>query len=124
MASIMKFRTLLLAGVVVCIAQFACAQDNISAAEQAAVRVTSQPPNPLLVLHADNKTIVLDPEVHDMPAFESRVDARWVQSIEMLSGDEAYSRYGNRGRNGVIIIEFKPNYIFPLDFPEPVKDGA
>ena len=122
MASIMKFRGFLLAGVLACVAQLACAQDN-STAVDFQVSPSSAPPEFLLVLQADDKTVILDPETHDMPSLESAVDSRWVQSIEMITGEEALSRYGLKGRNGVIIIQFKPNYVFPLGLPEAMKDG-
>jgi len=118
----MKIRGFLLAGVLACVAQLACAQDN-SAAADFQVSPPPAPPEFLLVLQADDKTVILDPETHDMPAVESAVDSQWVQSIEMITGEEALSRYGLKGRNGVIIIQFKPNYVFPLGLPEAVKDG-
>jgi hypothetical protein len=122
MASIMKLRGVLLVGVFACVAQLACAQNNIAVSD---FQVTPPPAPPefLLVLQADDKTVILDPETHDVPAFESVVDSRWVQSIEMITGEEALSRYGLKGRNGVIIIQFKPNYVFPLGLPEAMKDG-
>jgi hypothetical protein len=122
MASIMKFRGFLLAGVLACVAQLACAQDNNAVADFQ-VAPPPAPPEFLLVLQADDKTVILDPETHDVPSLESTVDSRWVQSIEMITGEEALSRYGLKGRNGVIIIQFKPNYVFPLGLPEAVKDG-
>jgi hypothetical protein len=125
MASIMKLRGYLVAAALGCVAQFACAQDNNNAVDAVDFLVTPPPAPPefLLVLKADDKTLILDPETHDMPSMESAVDTRWVQSIEMITGDEALSRYGNKGKNGVIIIQFKPNYVFPLSLPEAVKDG-
>jgi hypothetical protein len=41
----------------------------------------------------------------------------------MITGEEAYTKYGSKGKNGVIVIQFKPNYILPLAMPEGVKDG-
>ena len=122
MALIMTLRGFLLAVAFGCVAQLAWAQDNIGVSDYL-VTPPPAPPEFLLVLQADNKTVILDPETHDMPALESAVDSRWVQSIEMITGEEALSRYGSKGRNGVIIIQFKPNYVFPLTLPEALKDG-
>jgi hypothetical protein len=122
MASIMKFKGFFLAGVFACVAQMACAQDN-NAATELQVPPPSAPPEFLLVLRTADKTVIVDPETNDMPSVESAVDASWVQSVEMITGDEALSRYGLKGRNGVIIIQFKPNYVFPLGLPEAVNDG-
>ncbi|HTF19942.1 MAG TPA: hypothetical protein VK658_17840, partial [Chryseolinea sp.] len=66
----MKIRGFLLAGVLACVAQLACAQDN-SAAADFQVSPPPAPPEFLLVLQADDKTVILDPETHDMPAVES-----------------------------------------------------
>lgn len=118
----MDFKGILLAGAFACIAQFACGQDN-SAVNDIPSTPPSAPPEFLLVLRADNKTVIVDPETHDMPSVESSVDTQWVQSVEMITGEEALSRYGLKGRNGVIIIQFKPNYVLPLGLPEAVKDG-
>jgi|GEM_PF-1808786 len=119
----MKIKGILLAGILACVAQLACAQDNNNAVTEIAVAPSSAPPEFLLVLRSDDKTVIVDPELHDMPSVESAVDTRWVQSVEMITGEEALSRYGLKGRNGVIIIQFKPNYIFPLGLPEAVQDG-
>ncbi|MGC3943972.1 MAG: hypothetical protein QM762_05460 [Chryseolinea sp.] len=120
----MRFKGILLAGFFACVAQLACAQDNnIAVSDVLITPPPSAPPEFLLVLRTDDKTVIVDPETNDMPAVESAVDTRWVQSIEMLTGEDALSRYGLKGRNGVIIIQFKPNYVLPLGLPEAVKDG-
>jgi len=122
MASIMNFRRFFLAGVLAFAAQLAWAQDNSSAD----FLVTPPPSTPLeflLVLRTDDRTVILDPETQDMASYESAVDTKWVQSIEMITGDEAYSKYGSKGKNGVIVIQFKSNYVLPLGLPEGTKDG-
>lgn len=122
MASFMKFKGFLLAGILACAAHLASAQDGGSS-DFLITPPPSSPPEFLLVLRTDNKTVIVDPETHDMVAYESAVDAAWVQSIEMISGDEGESRYGAKGKNGVIIIQFKPNYVLPLTLPEAVRSG-
>ncbi|MEJ1241228.1 hypothetical protein WBG78_23975 [Chryseolinea sp. T2] len=119
----MNFKGILLIGLIACVAQLACAQDSNTAVSEFQVAPPPAPPEFLLVLRTDDKTVIVDPETNDMPAIESVVDARWVQSVEMITGEEALSRYGLKGRNGVIIIQFKPNYVFPLGLPEAIKDG-
>jgi hypothetical protein len=122
MALIMNFRGFFVAGILACLAQLACAQGN-NAVTELQVPPPSAPPEFLLVLRTGDKTVIVDPETNDMPSVESSVDASWVQSVEMITGDEALSRFGLKGRNGVIIIQFKPNYVFPLGLPEAVNDG-
>ena len=117
MASIMQFKRFFLAGVFACVAQLACAQDEGSSTAIVGPP-SSSPPEFLLVLKTVNKTLIVDPEKHDMMAYESSVDTNWVQSIEMISGEEAVSRFGFQGRNGAIIIQFKPEYVLPLGLPE------
>ena len=119
----MNFRRFFLVGILACAAQLACAQDGSSSD----FLVTPPPSSPLeflLVLRTDDKTVILDPETQDMTSFESAVDTKWVQSIEMITGEEAYSKYGSKGKNGVIVIQFKPNYVLPLGLPDGTKDGA
>lgn len=118
----MAWRGFLVAGLLAVSAQLACAQGNNSVTDFQA-SMPSEPPEFLLVLKVDNKTLIVDPETHDMPAFESAVDARYVQSIEMLTGEDALNRFGLKGRNGVIIIQFKPNYILPLGLEEAAREG-
>ncbi len=81
-------------------------------------------PSPLLILHVDGKVIEVDPDKTDVPEFESLVDARWVSSVEMVTGSEATMMYGDKGRNGVLIINFKENYILPLALQPKEKEGS
>lgn len=83
----------------------------------------SEPPEFLLVLETAQRTFIIDPEVQDMVAFESAVDVSSVEAIEMISGEEGITRFGLKGRNGVIIIQFKPDYTLPSALTDAVTDG-
>ena len=118
----MSFKRFFLVGILACASQLAFGQAN-SSDDYLITPPPSKPLEFLLVLRTDDKMVILDPETHDMESFESSVDTRWVQSIEMLTGEDGYSKYGPKGKNGVIVIQFKPNYVLPLGLPEAVKDG-
>jgi len=81
-----------------------------------------QIPAPLLVLRLDGETIELDPDVNEVPDIES-LDPNWMSSIEFLDATDANLRYGHKGRNGVIIIQFKENYVLPPSLKLKVTDG-
>jgi len=46
-----------------------------------------------------------------------------MNSIEFLDAADATLQYGNKGRNGVIIIQFKENYILPPSLKSKVGNG-
>ncbi|MEJ7645145.1 MAG: hypothetical protein WKF87_11160 [Chryseolinea sp.] len=84
--------------------------------------VNPQIPSPLLVLMVAGETIELDPDVNEVPDVES-LDPNWMNSIEFLDAADATLQYGNKGRNGVIIIQFKENYILPPSLKSKVGNG-
>jgi hypothetical protein len=96
----------------------------ISFAQQDATPLLAppEPPAPLLILHVDGETIELDPDKREVPDLES-LDPKAMTSIQVLSGSDATLHYGNKGRNGVIIIEFKPYYILPPQLRGKEGDG-
>jgi hypothetical protein len=61
---------------------------------------------PYYVLKAGDYSLELDPNAD--PKFDwNLVVLNTIESMEMLKDDEAKSRYGEKGRHGVIIITFK-----------------
>ncbi|HTE30218.1 MAG TPA: hypothetical protein VK666_07580 [Chryseolinea sp.] len=93
------------------------AQLDVSTQQQAQFQLR-EPPAPLFILHVDGETIEVDPAVNpDMESF----DPQWIRSIEIITGTDATLNYGEKGRNGVIIIDFKENYILPIH--PKIKDG-
>ncbi len=100
------------------------ADSNIDPSPASAIAAISPaPPEPLLVLKAGHTTLILDPATHDLPAYESRINAEWIDSIEMITGDDAMTEYGLAGRNGVIVIHFLAAYTLPSDFPQAPDEG-
>ena len=65
----------------------------------------------LVILKSDDRTLELDPakdEVFDFDAIEQKS----IKSITVLTDDKARKAYGDRGKNGVLIIELMDNYLF------------
>jgi hypothetical protein len=73
--------------------------------------VTTVPsPAPLYVLKADDKVAEIDPEKNKEFSVNS-LKPDWIESVDVLTGDKARAEFGEKGRNGVIIIQFKSYYI-------------
>ena len=65
---------------------------------------------PLYVLKADDKTVEIDPTKNEQFKMET-LESGWIKSIEVLSPESALGEYGARGRNGVVVVQFKSYYI-------------
>jgi len=99
------------------------AQDAFSVPPSAPSSDIASPiPAPLLVLRVAGETIELDPDTNEVPDVES-LDPNWMSSIEFLDAEDAALQYGHKGRNGVIIIHFRENYILPPSLKLKVQDG-
>jgi hypothetical protein len=96
---------------------YLCTAQNVSSTPGAQFQLR-EPPAPLFILHVDGETIELDPAIN--PDIES-FDPQWIRSIEIITGTDATLIYGEKGRNGVMIIDFKKNYILPKN--RKTKDG-
>jgi hypothetical protein len=101
-----------------------CYAQNANSDPQSALLSETPPPipAPLLVLRIAGETIELDPDSNDVPDVES-LDSNWMSSIEFVDAVDASLQYGHKGRNGVIIIQFKDNYIPPASLKFKVRDG-
>lgn len=66
---------------------------------------------PLYVLKSDDRTMELDPKKNEV--FDPKsIDSKWVKMITVLNVAEAMQRYGERGANGVVVLQLVDNYIF------------
>jgi hypothetical protein len=123
----MKFRLFCCFCLLFGVAQMAQAQDQKASA---APIVSSQdkpfvappePPPPLFIINIDGKTLEIDPDVHKIPV-DDLLDQNAINSIQIISGDEGEMRYGHKGRNGVIIVNYKEYSVLPAAFLQ-IKDG-
>ncbi|MEO8475312.1 MAG: hypothetical protein ABI477_24125 [Chryseolinea sp.] len=80
-----------------------------------------EPPTPLFIINIDGKTLEIDPDVNKIPV-DDLLDQNAINSIQIISGDEGEMRYGHKGRNGVIIVNYKEFSILPAAFLQ-IKDG-
>ena len=64
------------------------------------------PPTPLVILKSGNETIEFDPAKGDTLDNDA-LKPEWIESISVLSSDEAKDVYGKKGADGVIIISLK-----------------
>ena len=109
------------------VSQFASAQDPKDASANLTTSVAEkpfvappEPPPPLFILNVDGKTVEIDPDVNKTPV-DDLLDSDAINSIEFMTGDEGLMRYGHKGRNGVIIVNFKEYSVLPPGLL--VKDG-
>lgn len=80
-----------------------------------------EPPPPLFIINFDGKTLEIDPDVNKIPV-DDLLDSNAINSIQIISGDEGEMRYGHKGRNGVIIVNYKEFSVLPPAFFQ-IKDG-
>ncbi len=65
---------------------------------------------PLYVLKSNKKTLVVDANKDETIDLKS-INSNDIESINILKGEDAKKQYGERGANGVVIIQFKSHYI-------------
>lgn len=68
-------------------------------------------PKPLLVLKFDDVVTVLYPDLYEEPKLSS-INSDWLKSIELIGPDESVRLYGEEGRDGAIVLEFKEGLAF------------
>lgn len=100
----MKSLRILLAAALVCGIQLCIAQTSpyVSSSSES----IPPEPQPLLVLKIDNEVTVLYPDQYEAPELNS-INSDWLKSIEMIGPDESKKLYGDHGRDGAIVLEFK-----------------
>lgn len=71
---------------------------------------------PLYVVHLKNQVLESIDELTGERVALNEIDAKHIESIEVLKGQAAIDKYGKRGHDGVIVIKLKneyANYISP-----------
>jgi hypothetical protein len=109
----MKIKQLLLIVILALGTQFCFAQADPASKERLA-RFEFRPAthaNPLVILKSDQRMMEVAPKENEVFDMES-IDKKWVKSIRVLNGQEAKNTYGDRGSNGVLIVQLVDNYIF------------
>ena len=73
---------------------------------------------PLFVISLDNQTI----QVTQSELFRDSISIKpeWILSIHVLKGQDAITKYGERGKQGVILIDLKKE---SLDLLSPEMKG-
>ncbi|MGC1241528.1 MAG: hypothetical protein WA874_08060 [Chryseosolibacter sp.] len=64
----------------------------------------------LFILKSDYRTMEIDPkknEIFDVKA----IDKRFVRFVTVLNSEQAKKLYGERGANGVVIVQFEDHYV-------------
>ena len=89
--------------------------------QEVGIRITNQSDNlesknPLYTINLDGKTISLG----KFGTLEN-IDPNWISSISVLKGQSAYSLYGNKGKDGVVIIDLKSSDESRAYFEEELK---
>lgn len=94
------------ASVQVCLAQEAPeAKDADATADSLQLAI-----QPLFVLKLDGETLEIDPAKEEQITLAS-IDPKWIKSITIQGPEESLEEYGERGKNGVITIEFLEQYL-------------
>jgi hypothetical protein len=94
------------------VSQFGFAQTDKSAQNTGTTQLKPATTiSPLVILKSDNRFLVLDPKKDEVFDFEA-IDPKWIKSITVLKDEKAREAYGDKGQNGVLIIQLVDNYIF------------
>lgn len=89
--------------------------------QEAGIRITNESDNlesknPLYTINLDGKTISLG----KFGTLEN-IDPNWISAINVLKGQSAYSLYGSKGKDGVVIIDLKSSDESRAYFEEELK---
>jgi hypothetical protein len=102
----MKMKHLILV-IFLAIGQHFCLAQSDSVNNQLnSTKFTLADTSPYYVLKVDDKSVAIDKHVDTQFDLDS-IDPNWIKEIQVLKGFEAKSDYGERGKNGVVIIYFK-----------------
>jgi hypothetical protein len=104
----MKVIRVVLAAAFACCIQVCVAQESAYASENP--QTLSTEPSPLLVLKIGDEVTVLYPELYETPRLNS-IDSNWLKSIELVGPEESVRLYGQEGRDGAIVLEFKEDLL-------------
>ena len=86
------------------------------------IKVTSDGPDPLFVVKYKNKSAIIERD-GDQPLKD--IDPNWIKQIDILKDQKAEEQFGDKGVNGVVIIELKKSAYktLPKDMKELLKKG-
>ena len=70
------------------------------------IQIKSTQDSPFYVLKVDDKLLEFDSMKNEKLDLEI-IDTNSIESISVLKANEATDKYGDKGRNGVVIITFK-----------------
>lgn len=87
-------------------------QERADSHQSIVIRHTPSASSALFVLKAGTKSYQSKANKEDEINLES-LDARWVESISVLKGNEAIALYGEQGRDGVVVIRLKDHTSIP-----------
>lgn len=84
--------------------QVCVAQESAYASESPETLLNE--PKPLLILKIDDVVTILYPDLYEAPRLNS-INSEWIKSIELIGPEESVRLYGEEGRDGAIVLEFK-----------------
>jgi len=106
----MKIKLLITCIILAGAAQFSFAQSNIASARSENTLVKKAPMyTALYVLKSDLRSIELDPKKNEIFDVKS-IDQKHVKFVTILSGKEGKKLYGEKGSNGVVIVQLADFY--------------
>lgn len=105
----MKSLRMPLVAALVCCVQLCFAQDNAFVSSSSETIATE--PQPLLVLKLDDEVTALYPDLYETPELGS-INSEWIKSIELIGPEESMKLYGDRAKDGAIVLEFKEGINF------------
>lgn len=74
----------------------------------------------LYILKSDYRTMELDPKKNEI--FDVRsVDPKLVRFVTILNSEQAKKLYGQKGANGVVIVQFEDHYILSKETVTKLK---
>jgi hypothetical protein len=84
---------------------------------------------PLYIITADNKKLQIPDKADNIDSLATTktlnyINPNWIETVNVLKGNEATEKYGQLGKNGVILIGLKDGTLekFPIEFRERFKD--
>lgn len=108
----MKVKESILLSLLMSIGQFGFAQTDKGTRTTETTQFKPTPSlGPLVILKSDDRSLELDPKNNEAFDFDA-IDQKWIKSITVLKDEKARDAYGDRGENGVMIIQLVDNFIF------------
>lgn len=103
----MKIRAVIVLAVLTIAQHWCFEQVEPSKSETGPVRIIYPPDlSPLFVLTVGDKSVEFDPKANEVLDLQS-IDPTAIESISVLKNGEATAQYGDKGRNGVVLISLR-----------------